>query len=322
MREYKSIGEALDDGAEMDRESVLLLEILERVNPCGQIYYRIREKLAVSYRLKINLTTYKNLFPLRMDTRILGLPISIAAPGYWISKDDLFYLLSKIKGLTLVLNIRDDLPGSVPTLPTYILKNSYRSLEDYLFALRSSYRRRLKQAIEKRTHLIMETISPEKFTVDHYKLYLKVMERTLFPLEVLPIEFFREYPAVIREFRDASSERLLAFVQTKTSGNRKIFMFCGFDRKDVEKYDLYWNMLLSILEEGIEEGIAEIELGQTSGETKLKLGCKEEKRFMLVYHSNPILRKIIKAAVPLFAYNETLSGYRVFRQEETNEDIS
>lgn len=315
MNEYKTIGDLAGGGIRIDPEAVILLKILEDTNPCGQVYYEIDGNTAVSYSLKLNLLTYNGLSKLRANTRIIGLPISMASPGYWTSREELFEILGRMKGLTLVINAREMLPGSVPTLPTYILKNSFRDLEEYLGALRSSYRRRLRLALGKRELLHIQEIVPIDFSKEHYKLYCKVKERSEYPLEILPIEFFRKYPARIMEFRDSAEEKLLAFVQIKRIDDRLVFMFCGFDEKDVRGYDLYWNMLLTVLEEGFIYGVKEIEFGQTSGETKLKLGCHEEKRFMLVYHNNSVIRSILRLAAPMFAYRECSKTFNVFRQE-------
>ena len=316
MKSFKSISNLQGLDLPISPETFELLEVLESTNPCGQIYYKKENSLVSTYRISISPFTYRGGSKLSIPLRVVGLPVSLASQGYWTSGEELFELLDLFNGISLVLNSRELLKGSVRTLPTYILRNTFSDLEEYLASLRSSYRRRLRLALDKRSSIKIESIDQQKFSREHYELYLDVIRRTQFPLETLSLDFFRRYPARLTEFRDKSNGRLLAFTQTKVNDNRLVFMFCGFREEDVKIYDLYWNMLISVLEEGFEEGTEMIELGQTSAETKLKLGCYVEERYMLLYHKNPMIRKLLQLISPLIAYNKTDPSYHVFKEAD------
>lgn len=316
MKAFKRISDLQGEDFQVYPEIIELLEVLESTNLCGQIYYQNNKSLASTYRISISPFTFMNGSKWEIPLRIVGLPVSLASQGYWAVEKELLEILNGLKGITLVLNSSVPLKGSVRTLPTYVLKNTFRNMDDYLISLRSSYRRRLRLALDRGSSIDIETIQQQKFAEEHYELYLDVMKRTQFPLETLSIDFFKIYPARLTQFRDKSDGRLLAFTQTKLVGKRLVFMFCGFREEDVKSYDLYWNMLLSVLEEGFDNGAELIEMGQTSAETKLKLGCFSEERYMMLYHKNPLLRKLLQLVSSLLAYKETDPAYHVFKEAE------
>jgi hypothetical protein len=305
------------EGLKLDRDILSLLSLLERVNPCKQDYHIEKGTFIVSYRLRMDLLNLCGRLSLRINTNVVGLPISVADPGYLGSEDQVEGFLGKQRGLWVVLNGKR--PFSVPakTLSTFVFINHFASFSEYLHSLRSPYRRRIKRALDKGKDLRVQKVD---FTEDHHRLYMDVMGRSDHPLEILPPEFFRDYHGDIYEFRSKEG-RLLAFVQTKKHDDRLRFLFCGFRREDVEEFDLYYNMLLWIVRLGIEEGVLEIDFGQTSEESKLKIGCQERERFLYIYHHNPVLRWILRRLLPLFSYRPYPRSHRVFKEED-HADIS
>jgi len=304
-------------GLDLPMESLELLSLLERVNPCSQKYYMENGTFIVTYRLGMDLLNLWGRLSLKLDTNVIGLPISVADPGYKGRERDVESFLKKQRGLWVVLNGKKPFSVQARTLSTFVFKNSYKSFQDYLNSLRSPYRRRIKRALERGRDLV---IQEGTFTQEHYGLYLDVVKRSDHPLEVLPMDFFKEYRGDIYQFRSKEG-RLLAFVQTEKHKDTLRFLFCGFRREDVEEFDLYFNMLLWIVKLGIEEGVTEIDLGQTSEESKLKIGCQERERYLFIHHHNLVLRWILRKLLPLFSYRSYPISHRVFK-EEHNADIS
>jgi hypothetical protein len=140
------------------------------------------------------------------------------------------------------------------------------------------------------------------------------MERTDNPLETLPMEFFMDYDAELYEFLDKTTEEIIGFVQLKKIQDRLYFLFGGFRRSDNAKYDIYYNMLIKIIEIGIEKKVQYIEFGQTAEECKLKIGCKEVPKYLYVHHSNQILNRAIQLLVPMFSYKTYNIEHHVFKQ--------
>lgn len=315
MTRYNSIRDIEDRVTDIIPEYYHLLELLEKVNPCEQSYDLKDRSLVVSYILKLNLLNFFGKFSLYKKTRIIGLPISICDKGYFGQIENIKDIIKDKKGLAIILNGDKDLGCESLTLSTFIFHNRYHIFQDYLENLRSPYRRRILKALEKRGGIIVKKLSKDDFNEVHYSLYKSVLSRSQNPLEVLPLEFFKSYDADLYEFTAMDTGKILAFFQLKEFGDCLYFLFCGFEKEDNELYDLYYNLLIHIIEIGIKKGVKSINFGQTSEESKLKIGCKEQKKYLWLYHSNPILNRILQFLLPMFSYKPYNIYHNVFKKE-------
>lgn len=297
-----------------NKEIMNLFEMLETINPCEQKYELTNNNIIISYILKINLFNFKNIFPLRAKVQIIGLPISISEKGYWGDVNSIIKSVEKRKGLKILLNGESEFKNGGRTLSTFIFENKFSSFNEYLNNLRSTYRRRINKALNHRNNIEIRKLSSIEFNENHYKLYLSIMDRTNNPLETLPLKFFTEYDAELYEFIDIETKDVIGFIQLKKIEDKLCFLFGGFKKEDNFKYDIYYNMLLKIIEIGIEKQIKYIEFGQTAEECKLKIGCKEVPKYMYAHHSNPVLNRVIQKLVPLFSYKPYNIKHHVFKQ--------
>jgi len=297
-----------------NKEIIELLELLEKINPCNQEYEFSNNNIIISYFLKINLFNFKNMFPLIAKVQVIGLPISISEKGYWGEQSSVVKSIEERKGLKILLNGNSEFKNAARTLSTFIFENKFSSLNEYLDALRSPYRRRINKALNHRNNIEIRKFDSKNFNENHYKLYLSIMDRTKNPLETLPIEFFTNYEAELYEFVDIKSKDIIGFIQLKEIEDKLCFLFGGFRREDNFKYDIYYNMLLKIIEVGIEKQVKFIEFGQTAEECKMKIGCSEIPKYLYLHHSNPILNCVIQLLVPLFSYKPYNIEHHVFKQ--------
>lgn len=301
--------------ADMDKELIELLHLLEDVNPCNQEYDVLGRSMVISYILRINLLSFlkRGFFSIR--TRVVGLPISLCYKGYFGNEEEIKAILRAKNGLTLILNGDGELKEKGQTLSMLVFYNRHKSFEQYVQAMRYGYRRRIRKALSHRKDLIINRLSPSEFNETHHRLYKSVVKRSEYPLETLAISFFQEYEAEIYEFLSRDDGRIIGFIQLKRMDDTLIFMFCGFEQDDNDKYDLYYNMLLKIVEIGMELGVSKINFGQTSEESKMKIGCVPESKYLDIYHSNGFINWIIQKLVPIFSYKSTNHIYRVFKEE-------
>lgn len=320
MKKYNSINDlslviekdlSLYNG--FNKEIMDLLEMLETINPCEQDYELINNNIIISYILKINLFNFKNIFPLRVKVQIIGLPISISEKGYWGEADSIVNAVERRKGLKILLNGETEFINGGKTLSTFIFENKFSTFDEYLNTLRSPYRRRINKALIYRNNIEIRKFSSKNFNENHYKLYLSIMDRTTNPLETLPLKFFVDYEAELYEFIDIQTKDVIGFIQLKEINDKLCFLFGGFKKEDNLKYDIYYNMLLKIVEIGIEKQVKFIEFGQTAEECKLKIGCREVPKYMYVHHSNPVLNRVIQKLVPLFSYKPYNVEHHVFK---------
>ena len=308
---YKA--EELNKIFDLNDDYIKLLSLLEEINPCNQCYEITEECLIISYDLKLNLFNFKNILPLRTKVQIIGLPISLSQRGYFGNLNKTIEIIKKRKGLKIILNADREIIKGARTLSTFVFENDFETFDDYLNKLRSSYRRRINKALRYRNSLNIGKIQNDNFSNAHYKLYLSIMTRTDNPLETLPIDFFRSYDSEIYEFTDRDNN-VIGFIQLKDFNDKLCFLFGGFNKEDVEKYDIYYNMLLKIIEIAIEKKVKTIEFGQTAEESKLKIGCKEVSKYLYVHHSNYILNYIIQSLLPTMSYKPYKTIHHVFKE--------
>ena len=311
---YSDINNEFNLYSGLNKEIISLLEMLEKINPCDQEYELVNNNIIISYFLKINLFNFKNIFPVKAKAQIIGLPISISGKGYWGEQNSVVKVIEKRKGLKILLNGESEFKNGGRTLSTFVFENKFSSFNEYLNQLRSTYRRRINKALKHRNNIEIRKIDSKNFNENHYKLYLSIMDRTENPLETLPLEFFFHYEAELYEFIDIKTKDAIGFIQLKEIEGCLYFLFGGFKKEDIFKYDIYYNMLLKIIEIGIEKQVKVIEFGQTAEECKLKIGCVEIAKYMYVHHSNPVLNKVIQKLVPLFSYEPYNIKHHVFKQ--------
>ena len=323
MQKYNSIlsgisEEACNGNLPIDPELISLLGLLEKINPCDQNYIFHLDSLIISYSLELNILNFINTFPIRLKVRIIGFPISICEKGYFGSQENIETIIKTMKGLKIVLNADSGFKKAGRTLSTFIFFNRFSSFDDYLQNMRSSYRRRMTKAIKKGEAIQVSALNRRDFCQKHYDLYLSVMKRTNNPLETLALEFFTQYDSELYEFIDKNSHQLLGFIQVKQMKEELYFLFCGFHKEENEHYDLYYNMLLKIIKLGIERKVKVIHFGQTSEESKLKIGCKEVEKYLFIHHSNSFINMILQSLVIGFSYKPYKVPHHVFKDEKND----
>ena len=302
-----------------------ILQNIEVSNPCCQeyvLFYRQKVPAAalISYQLSLDLLTYSRL-SLPVPIRMIGIPVSVAAPGVICREgawEDVLEYIRRLPGCTVVLNLPHELPGSdLPagiTLPDCRMDLPWNSFDEYLTALRSPYRRRLLQAMERWQNVVIDELADNRvFDQELYQLYLDVYNNSKYKLECLDIEFFRSFPSRILRF--SVQGRAIAFIQLMDNGDELFFLFGGFIKEENRIYDTYLNILLEIIRQGIQGGYRSIDMGQTAEMSKTKLGCRMSRRWMYIRHRNHLINLILKKGIGFFSYREPDTSYHVFRSE-------
>ncbi|MDP6525017.1 MAG: GNAT family N-acetyltransferase [Kiritimatiellia bacterium] len=296
------------------------LLVLEDVNPCGQLYHIASgagpSSIAVTYRHRLNLLTY-GVGSFSIPVTIVGIPCSVSSSGFSMSagtKDCLIDHLRGLRGTKVVLNAENgSLAGFVQgsTLPTCRLDVKWASFEEYLSSMRSHYRYKLGKARSAWSQVSVSTVDNDSFGEDLHELYLSVFKRSRYKLEKLGIGFFRKFPSVIEQFK--VGDRPIGFLQTVCSGGELIFMFAGMDYEVSQEYETYINILLHVIRKGIEAGCSSIDLGQTSEETKCRLGCRLVTKGLCAAHSSRTGHLALSAMARALSYRHKEHEYRVFK---------
>lgn len=190
------------------------------------------------------------------------------------------------------------------------------------------------------------------FPIDMYRLYEEVYENSKDKLEKLDIEFFRTFPSTIITFyiENGEDRTPAGFIQIKDNNLKKnneshdklgtkdhcnkqnkgddsdyapssdndelIFMFAGLNHSLNLKYDIYLNMLLYMIRYAIENGYKSIDLGQTTMDTKMKLGAMPRPKYMYLTSDNPLFRRVMPLAARVLSYNERQKDMHVFKDRK------
>lgn len=307
-----------------------LLRFLEKTNPCDQRYYLYKRVIIISYGMSWDFFKIGRKHSIKGRFRIIGLPISLPNPGYLIAKEDeetwnsidriIKEVADSLKGITIVLNADKDIFDGRLAPSNFVFYNRFQSFEQYLSSLRSSYRRKIKAVLKKGEGLSYTRLQKYGFTQEHYELYLSVCNRAKMVFRILSLDFFRDCDAEIFEVRDRQN-RLLAMIQLKDIEKELYFLYVGFNKdyeliKDpahINNIDLYFNLLLFIIRYGIEKGYSKIVFGQTSAESKSKIGCTQELKYIYITSSNPLIKAFFRVFPRFYSFKPYAALHNVFK---------
>ena len=330
MKKITSANDLPDEWDELAEGYYQLREFLihaEKYNPCKQRYYVFYRKNSfvaglVVYTLTLDLFTYSFIrCPFSMN--IAGIPCSVSASGFIGNTELLVQVIELVKitekGFLVILNlnsipdIKDMMKGR--TLPTIIFRNRFQSWDDYLESLRSDYRRRLK--LITRPFKEIKTIQGDcsLYTEEMHRLYLEVLRHSKGKLETLSYSFFYNLPKRFLLTAYFDQDKLLGWYISVSYFRKYYFFLGGFDYDTVREYNTYFNLLLGVLKEGIERSSPIIDLGQTAEISKTRLGGKITEKWMLVHHSNWLVRKLLIAARYLLEYSQKFPETHVFKEK-------
>lgn len=330
--EIKKIFKALDLSEKWDEVALdyfqtrEFLNHTELYNPCKQRYYLLYqqgvfETGVVVYTLKIDLLTYLNIrSPFRMN--IAGIPCSVSASGIVGNPAYLHQIINEIKtrekGLLLFLNLTSKLQEenlvTGKTLPTVLITNNFRSWDDYLGMMKSTYRRRVRLLSLPFSGIKREQLACSFFDDRMYDLYLEVLKRSKGKLETLSLAFFRELPSNFNLTTFYSGEKLIGWYISATFKEKFYFFLGGLDYKVNRQFNTYFNILLNVVREGIEKGAFVIDLGQTAEIPKLRLGGQLIEKTMSAHHSSRLMRLFLKAGKSLLEYSIVPQETHVFKE--------
>lgn len=299
------------------------LELLERSCDFKQRYYELRDSGgtlvggAVVCTLRVDVFTYAGIrSPLPIN--FVAIPCSQPAPGLLgsqaMQRRALERVLLEEPGFLVGLNLDGtlNLPQVVETstLPAVVLDRRFESFDDYLWALRSSYRRRLKQIMDCFAGVVVERTGCDRFDDEMYRLYRSVLDRSSAKFETLTHEFFQKLPPEFTLTAYRRDGKLIAWHITLVDGDRFYFFLEGHDPST--EPDLYFNLLIGVLREAFTHRPASIDLGQTAEVPKMRLGGTLVPKGMFGSHPTRSVRAALRLGRPLLGYSRRLPPTHVF----------
>lgn len=315
-------------------DTLEILRTLENVRPCDQRYFLYKRVILITYNYRRELVKLPGNLSIKMNIRVIGLPVDLSYGGYLMAQDDINIsnsigqllkeaadqIRNQFKGVTLVLNSDKDIWKGYTEASAYIFYNRFSSFQDYLDSMRNRYRYSMVKKLKKAEGLVFRKLNNSDFSEEYYDLYLSVYNRASEKLDPMPLDFFRKLSSDIFEVRDKEND-LLGFIQTKKIGKDLHGIYVGFlkDKADecvseyISSVDLYYNLFLYIIRYGIEQGFEKIVFGATGEETKSMIGCREELRYLYVTSSNPLYRLFFHLYPSFYIWPRYTKEHAVFK---------
>jgi hypothetical protein len=163
------------------------------------------------------------------------------------------------------------------SVPTVTQELAFASVDDYVAALRSSYRRQLRANLRRaaRAGLEVKLAQPFAAHVDAwYPLFANVLDHSATRLETLRPGFFRALARDARYVLNVAllDEKLVGGALCTVDRGTLTFLFVGMDYGAARRCDLYFNLLYSVLTLAVERGCHSVHWGQTSLDAKGRFG--------------------------------------------------
>jgi hypothetical protein len=331
---YKKIQYAKDLPPEWDKlckdniyMSKSFMEHMEKANYCNQSYHLFykENKLYSGFMMferKFNLFIFTDKYKINCPMKFIYLPLSVSHPSIVFDEDtrELNNVLNKMHGIKIIINVgEEELDGFAKGnyLPICTLENRWSSFDEYLSSMRSSYRRRINQALKKSENIEFEFLKNNNdFTDEMYGLYEQVFNHSQYSLEKLTADFFRNDMSKILLLKiNGKVEAFIQIIEDKNN-DMLIFEFCGYNYEIARDYDIYHNMLIKITQYAIDNGFKYIQFGQTAYDAKLKFGAQMHRNYFLLSHSNKVLNWLIKKRIHWLEYKVQEYDFSVFKENE------
>jgi hypothetical protein len=198
------------------------------------------------------------------------------------------------------------LQGEIPL--TYDFRHKFKSLDEYLAALQSGYRKQITRSQKRfvKAGASIEVVTgaaiAARFTDEVYALYLATRDKAEFRMETFPAEFFRETG---RRFGDDASLTLLSLDNRVVGWTFGIYvgdeyhnLYIGIDYARNTQADVYFNLYYHDLDRVFRRGCTCMHMGQTSDEFKVRLGAAPRNLTFYVRAVNGVVHAGLRRAAP------------------------
>lgn len=169
---------------------------------------------------------------------------------------------------------------SVQPTMTVNLKPEWKKIDDYVSAMKSKYRIRMRSARKKAIKIEKRVLSASE--INSYesqisKLYRYISDQAGFNLFILKDNYFfhlkNELGDKIKVTGYFLKGEMVGFYTSIQTHNALDAHFLGYDKRYNGTCQLYLNMLYDLVEEGIALGVAHVDMSRTALEIKSSVGA-------------------------------------------------
>ncbi|NNF21860.1 MAG: GNAT family N-acetyltransferase [Saprospiraceae bacterium] len=189
------------------------------------------------------------------------------------------------------------------------IKPDWASFADYTASVKSKYRVKFKKVNSKGRDLEYRDLSPDDMASlknDIHKLYLNTSQRASFSLFVLHDEYFLQLKKTFPDRFIATGvfldDKLVAFYTLILNGENADAHFLGYNPALNSRYQIYFNILLKLIEKSISLNAKILNLSRTALEIKSSVGAEPFSMNIYLKINNNFLNNrlswILKRTVP------------------------
>ena len=198
--------------------------------------------------------------------------------------------------------------AATPGMPTAWLDVNFSSMDDYLGRLSAGTRKDMRRKLKSSQHIRIEARTDLTDLLPRVmSLYEGTRDRSDWKFETLTAGFFagvlENMPGRSLCFCYYSGETLLAANLLVRRDGALIDKFFCMDAQG-RRHNLYYLSWFNNLTYCIEQGIKRYESGQSSYESKLRLGSKLTANTMFFKHRNPVVQWLLRLVAPLLSFDE------------------
>lgn len=196
------------------------------------------------------------------------------------------------------------------------LDPNWNSFDDYLAAMKSKYRVRVRRAKKKLgdgiTRRKLNAQEMQKYADKMYALYMETAGGAGFNLFFLDNYYFAamgiELPEDVSIVGIFEGEEMLGFYTLIKGGSEMDAHFLGYCIKRNPVHQIYLNILYFMIEDAIEENATVLHMSRTALEIKSSVGAKPQQLDLFVKHYtkpfNAMVKQLLKITVPEVQWKE------------------
>lgn len=180
------------------------------------------------------------------------------------------------------------------------LKENWESFDDYINAVKSKYRVKFKKVKKKAAGLDfieLDESMAQQYNDQMYSLYKATADRATFNLFLLDKNYFSKLKSTLKDKLHLigvfQGETLLAFYTFVNDHGHGDAHFLGYDVKQNAKFQLYFNILLKLVELAITERVKSLNLSRTALEIKSSVGAEPMTMKVYLKGTNRIINSIL-----------------------------
>lgn len=198
------------------------------------------------------------------------------------------------------------------SLPVAVLPLPFATFEDYLRSMpskkRSDIRKKLRGAADVKVEFRDDVEDVYDEILALYRATRANRKASYEAFDEVPEDYFREVMArsggKARALLFRLDGRLVSFCLFMVEKDRVIGKFVGMDYKVARAHNLYFLNWMTVVRYCIENGIPNLQTGQTTYAVKVRLGCKLKRSWIYFKYTGRVLGPLIRTLGPRFSFED------------------